>query len=61
MPAKASLFNLKCEPIYDFGTGPRNSIYYNPQGNILLLAGFGNLRGNVEIWDSNTKKIVGKE
>lgn len=51
MPSKSALFNLKCDPVFEFGAGSRNSIYYNPFGNILLLAGFGNLRGNVEVWD----------
>nr|CAD7571493.1 unnamed protein product [Timema californicum] len=36
IPAKATLFNLKCEPVFDFGTGPRNAIYYNPHGNNIL-------------------------
>ena len=36
MPAKATLFNLKCEPIFDFGTGARNVVYYNPFGNNIL-------------------------
>ncbi|GLV37944.1 eukaryotic translation initiation factor 2A [Carabus blaptoides fortunei] len=25
MPSKATIFNLKCEPIFEFGTAPRNS------------------------------------
>ena len=37
MPSKATLFNLKCEPVFDFGTGPRNHCYYNPQGNNILV------------------------
>ena len=36
MPAKATIYNLKCDPIFDFGTGPRNAAYYNPQGNNIL-------------------------
>ena len=59
VPAKATLFNIKCEPVFEFGTGPRNCVHYNPQGNILILGGFGNLPGNVEIWDvCNRKKIT---
>lgn len=38
MPAKATLYNLKCEPLFDFGTGPRNLAFYNPQGNNILSA-----------------------
>lgn len=37
MPSKATLFNLKCEPVFEFGIGPRNCIYYNPHGNNILL------------------------
>ncbi|KAJ4428106.1 hypothetical protein ANN_24120 [Periplaneta americana] len=37
MPSKATLFNLKCEPVFEFGTGPRNCIHYNPHGNNILL------------------------
>ncbi|XP_033118259.1 eukaryotic translation initiation factor 2A-like [Anneissia japonica] len=60
MPAKATLFNLKCEPIFDFGTGPRNSVFFNPQGTILCIAGFGNLRGNMEFWDRSKFKLISK-
>lgn len=37
MPAKATLFNLKCEAVFNLGSGSRNSIYYNPHGNNILL------------------------
>lgn len=37
MPAKVSLFNMKAEPIFDFGTGPRNLAYFNPHGNNILM------------------------
>lgn len=60
MPAKATVFNLKCDPVYDFGTGPRNAAYYSPQGHILILAGFGNLRGQMEVWDAKNYKQVSK-
>lgn len=61
MPAKASIFNLKCNIVHDFDASPKNLCVYNPHGNILLLAGFGNLRGNVEIWrnDDHGIKQVG--
>ena len=37
MPAKATLFDLKCNPLFDFGTGPRNDIFFNPHGNNILF------------------------
>ncbi|XP_049581970.1 eukaryotic translation initiation factor 2A isoform X2 [Syngnathus scovelli] len=60
MPAKATVFNLKCDAVFDFGTGPRNAAYYSPQGHILVLAGFGNLRGQMEVWDVKKYKQVAK-
>ncbi|XP_029301445.1 eukaryotic translation initiation factor 2A [Cottoperca gobio] len=60
MPAKATVYNLKCEPLFDFGTGPRNAAYYSPQGHILVLAGFGNLQGQMEVWDVKKYKQVCK-
>ncbi|XP_010222387.1 PREDICTED: eukaryotic translation initiation factor 2A [Tinamus guttatus] len=60
MPAKATVFNLKCDPVFDFGTGPRNAAYYSPPGHILVLAGFGNLRGQMEVWDVKNYKLISK-
>uniref|UniRef100_A0A663E1I2 Eukaryotic translation initiation factor 2A n=1 Tax=Aquila chrysaetos chrysaetos TaxID=223781 RepID=A0A663E1I2_AQUCH len=50
MPAKATIFNLKCDPVFDFGTGPRNAAYYR----------FGNLRGQMEVWDVKNYKLISK-
>lgn len=56
IPAKATLFNLKCDSVFDFGTGIRNSIYFNNFGNLVLFGAFGNLRGQIEVWDLIKKK-----
>lgn len=37
MPSKATLFNLKCDSVMEFGTGTFNAIYYNPFGNNILF------------------------
>ncbi|XP_063703952.1 eukaryotic translation initiation factor 2A-like [Culicoides brevitarsis] len=58
MPSKATLFNLKCDQIFDFGTGPRNAVHFNSFGNLVLFGGFGNLRGQIEVWDMDQKKQV---
>lgn len=60
MPSKATLFNLKCEAVFELGTLHRNSIFYNPHGNIMILGGFGNLRGTIELWDVGNRKLIGK-
>ncbi|XP_071839266.1 eukaryotic translation initiation factor 2A-like [Apostichopus japonicus] len=59
MPAKSTLFNHKCEPVFDFGTSPKNSGYYNPLGDIICFAGFGNLRGQMEFWDRKQLTKIG--
>lgn len=58
MPAKTVIFDIRVKIIHDFGTQPRNFIAYNPQGRLLCLAGFGNLAGQVDIWDRKTLKKV---
>lgn len=60
MPARATLFNSKCEPVFDFGTGSRNTVSFSPHGRFVALAGFGNLNGGVEFWDKNKHALVGK-
>lgn len=58
MPSHTTIFNLKCDPVWDLGEGSRNLVYLNPQGNVLLTAGFGNLQGSVETWDIEQKKRI---
>ncbi|RYR34620.1 hypothetical protein Ahy_A10g049586 isoform B [Arachis hypogaea] len=56
MPAKATLFDKKCNPLLELGTGPYNTIRWNPKGKFLCLAGFGNLPGDMVFWDYADKK-----
>ncbi|KAI0565161.1 Translation initiation factor 2A [Gracilaria domingensis] len=60
MPARATMFNEKCEPVFDFGTGARNEIHFSPHGRFVALGGFGNLAGAVEFWDKNKMSLVGR-
>lgn len=61
MPAKATLYNMKGEPVFDFGTAMRNEVHFSPYGNILALCGFGNLRGGVEFWSvKGERKLINK-
>ncbi|KAK7319815.1 hypothetical protein RJT34_04543 [Clitoria ternatea] len=59
MPAKATLFDKKCNPLLELGTGPYNTIRWNPKGKFLCLAGFGNLPGDMVFWDYADKKQLG--
>jgi translation initiation factor 2A len=60
MPAKATLFNGRCEPIFVFDNGPKNTARFNQQGNLLVLAGYGNLAGQTDIYciASQSKNIT---
>ncbi|KAK2188573.1 hypothetical protein NP493_128g03021 [Ridgeia piscesae] len=60
MPTSATLYNMQCEPIFDFGTGPRHFIYFNPQGSILCFVGFGNLHGSMEVWNMHSKQVISR-
>ncbi|MCO5558277.1 hypothetical protein L7F22_011856 [Adiantum nelumboides] len=51
MPAKTTLFSYRVNVIAELGTASRNVAAFNPQGRLLLIAGFGNLSGTVDIWD----------
>ncbi|GLJ29650.1 hypothetical protein SUGI_0584700 [Cryptomeria japonica] len=59
MPASATLFDKKCNPLLDFGTGPYNTLRWNPHGRLLCIAGFGNLPGDMAFWDCSAKKLLG--
>ncbi|XP_047341298.1 eukaryotic translation initiation factor 2A [Impatiens glandulifera] len=54
--AAATLFDKKCKPLLELGTGPYNTIRMNPKGKFLCLAGFGNLPGYMAFWDYEEKK-----
>ncbi|KAL5700874.1 hypothetical protein ACHQM5_026276 [Ranunculus cassubicifolius] len=59
MPARATVFDKKCNPLLELGTGPYNTIRWNPKGKFLCLAGFGNLPGDMAFWNYTDKKLLG--
>ena len=54
MPAKAVIFDHRVRKVHDFGSAPTNFVSYNPQGRIVLLAGFGNLAGKITLYALST-------
>lgn len=59
MPAMVSLFNLRGDETFKVDGGPRNDVFYNSFGNVLLTCGFGNLAsGKMEFWDVEKKKQI---
>eukprot|EP00903_Cladosiphon_okamuranus_P016168 g14921.t1 len=59
MPSTSTLYNIKGEPMFEFGSAHRNTISWSPHGRFLLLAGLGNLAGEMDFWDVNRKKVMG--
>lgn len=51
MPAKTTIFNTRAIATHSFALGPRNTILFSPNGRFVLVAGFGNLAGQVDIYD----------
>lgn len=59
MPAKVSLFNNKCEVVFNFGDqGSFNTATFSPFGNMVAIYGIGNLAGQLCIWDFEKKKLI---
>lgn len=59
MPAKTTIFNQRAVATHTFQLGPRNTILFSPTGRFVLVAGFGNLAGQMDIYDleKDYKKI----
>ncbi|KAG8529271.1 uncharacterized protein KY384_005906 [Bacidia gigantensis] len=51
MPAKTTLFNTEAKATYTFPLSPRNTILFSPNGRLVLVAGFGNLAGQMDVYD----------
>jgi len=60
MPAISVLFSKEQTPKFVFGKNHRNKILFNPFPKYLLIAGFGNLSGDIEIFDMKTFKSIAK-
>ncbi|GKZ38105.1 hypothetical protein AbraIFM66950_010052 [Aspergillus brasiliensis] len=60
MPAKTTIFNFRGVPKHTFALAPRNTILFSPHGRFVLVAGFGNLAGQMDIYDmdKNFHKIA---
>ncbi|KAG0363675.1 hypothetical protein BG005_009095 [Podila minutissima] len=59
MPSpKTTLFDHRANAVHEFGRDARNAIKWNPQGRVLVLAGFGNLAGTMDFWDRKTLKKI---
>ena len=51
MPAKTTIFNSRAIATHTFPLAPRNTILFSPHGRFVLVAGFGNLAGQMDVYD----------
>ncbi|KNE56951.1 hypothetical protein AMAG_02718 [Allomyces macrogynus ATCC 38327] len=58
IPSKTALFSYRADPIFEFGTGPRNTVSFSPNGRILCIGGFGNLPGQLDFWDMTKRAKI---
>ena len=59
MPCHCTLFSDRAEPLYEFGVAHRNTVCWAPHGRFLVLAGFGNLAGEMDFYDVSKLKKLG--
>lgn len=60
MPSETTFFDSRGNAIHSLPTAPRNTILYSPHAKFVLVAGFGNLQGTVDVYDRQNKfsKVV---
>lgn len=57
-PPMATLHAKDGKPIFSFGSGGFNRVFFQPQGRFLLVGGFGNMPGDFVVWDVLKQKAV---
>eukprot|EP01015_Nassula_variabilis_P017518 TRINITY_DN276_c0_g1_i4.p2 TRINITY_DN276_c0_g1~~TRINITY_DN276_c0_g1_i4.p2 ORF type:complete len:223 (-),score=53.90 TRINITY_DN276_c0_g1_i4:133-801(-) len=59
MPSGTVFFDKNLNAKYEFGKNHRNVIKWSNLSRFALIAGFGNLAGDIDIWDTFLTKKVG--
>ncbi|CCF56061.1 hypothetical protein KAFR_0A06260 [Kazachstania africana CBS 2517] len=55
MPATISFFDMKGNVVHSLPQQSKNTMLFSPNGKYILIGGFGNLTGSVEILDRHNK------
>jgi translation initiation factor 2A len=58
-PATATLYDKNCQPLFEFGKRFRNTIRICPFSQLVLIGGFGALKGAIDFWSLDTLEEVG--
>ena len=57
-PAVSTLFSVQsgsCVPVKQYGRAPRNTVRVSPHGRFLMIGGFGNLSGEMDLSHPHTQ------
>lgn len=55
MPAQTTFFDSRGNSIHSLPPAPKNTILFSPHARYVLVAGFGNLQGTVDVYDRLAK------
>jgi translation initiation factor 2A len=60
-PARAIMYLARdASAVRDFGQAPRNTIRFSPSGRFIMIGGFGVLSGQMDFWDKNRFRLMGR-
>lgn len=62
-PSTSTLYDKNCNALFEFGKNFRNTIKICPFSQLVMIGGFGNLAGQVDVWsleDLHNVEEVGK-
>lgn len=59
MPAVSCVFRPNGSKKQVIAKHHRNTVRWNPFGNLVLIGGFGNLQGDIEVYEKSSMNIVG--
>lgn len=59
MPAKTTMFDARASTVHALPSAPRNTILFSPDSRLVIVAGFGNLQGEMDVYErAGMKKVT---
>ncbi|KAJ8607239.1 hypothetical protein MRB53_040425 [Persea americana] len=58
MPAKITMFDGRANVTHSLPAAPRNTILFSPNSKYVIIAGFGNLQGTMDIYERQGMKKI---
>lgn len=58
MPAKITMFDARANITHALPSAPRNTVLFSPNSKYVIIAGFGNLQGTMDIYEREGMKKI---